>query len=141
MEGNSSGMTSLKYVVNKSFSMVAFESYVCLICDDLLTALPHKIGIQSCECGELKIEQTKNIHRVFGTFGKYYCTNPQKKKIVGDKIKVISGLFKGDEGIVTKLVPARERVKVLFEILGRPTEVEISEDEVDFPSAHPIGTG
>lgn len=90
-------MTSLKYVVNKSFSMVAFESYVCLICDDLLTALPHKIGIQSCECGELKIEQTKNIHRVFGTFGKYYCTNPQKKKIVGDKIKVISYTHKMDD--------------------------------------------
>ena len=90
-------MTSLKYVVNKSFSMVAFESYVCLICDDLLTALPHKIGIQSCECGELKIEQTKNIHRVFGTFGKYYCTNPQKRKIVGDKIKVISYTHKMDD--------------------------------------------
>lgn len=90
-------MTSLKYVVNKSFSMVAFESYVCLICDDLLTALPHKIGMQSCECGELKIEQTKNIHRVFGTFGKYYCTNPQKKKIVGDKIKVISYTHKMDD--------------------------------------------
>lgn len=90
-------MTSLKYVVNKSFSMVAFESYVCLICDDLLTALPHKIGMQSCECGELKIEQTKNIHRVFGTFGKYYCTNPQKKKIVGDIIKVISYTHKMDD--------------------------------------------
>ena len=90
-------MTSLKYVVNKSFSMVAFESYVCLICDDLLTATPNKIGIQSCECGELKIEQTKNIHRVFGTFGKYYCTNPQKKQIVGDKIKVISCTNKIDD--------------------------------------------
>lgn len=90
-------MTSLKYVVNKSFSMVAFESYVCLICDDLLTVLPHKIGMQSCECGGLKIEQTKNIHRVFGTFGKYYCTNPQKKKIVGNKIKVISYTHKMDD--------------------------------------------
>ena len=43
--------------------------------------------------------------------------------------------------MVTKLIPARERVRVLFEILGRPTEVEIDEQEVDFPSAHPIGTG
>ena len=66
---------------------------------------------------------------------------PDQPHKIGDKIKVISGLFKGDEGTVTKLVPARERIKVLFEILGRPTEVEISEDEVDFPSSHPIGTG
>ena len=60
---------------------------------------------------------------------------------VGDKVKVISGLFRGDEGTVTQLVPARERVKILFEILGRPTEVEIDEDIVDFPSAHPMGAG
>ena len=53
---------------------------------------------------------------------------------------MISGLFKGDQGVVTQLIPARERVRVLFEILGRPTEVEIDEQEVDFPSAHPIGT-
>ncbi|MDC0156689.1 hypothetical protein OAK38_02905 [Verrucomicrobia bacterium] len=60
---------------------------------------------------------------------------------VGDKVKVISGLFCGDEGTVTQLVPARERVKILFEILGRPTEVEIDEDIVDFPSTHPMSAG
>jgi len=66
---------------------------------------------------------------------------PDEPHKVGAKIKAISGIFKGDEGVVTKLVPARERVRVLFEILGRPTEVEIGEQEVDFPSAHPIGNG
>jgi transcriptional antiterminator RfaH len=66
---------------------------------------------------------------------------PDQPHKIGDNIKVISGLFKGDEGVVTQLIPARERVRVLFEILGRPTEVEIDEHEVDFPSAHPIGTG
>ncbi len=66
---------------------------------------------------------------------------PDQPHRIGDNIKVISGLFKGDQGIVTKLIPARERVRVLFEILGRPTEVEIDEDEVDFPTAHPIGSG
>ena len=65
---------------------------------------------------------------------------PDRPHRVGEKVKVISGLFKGDQGVVTQLVPARERVRVLFEILGRPTEVEINEDDVDFPSAHPIGT-
>ena len=65
---------------------------------------------------------------------------PDKPHCVGDKVKVIAGLFKGDEGIVTQLIPAKERVKVLFEILGRPTEVEINEQSLDFPSSHPIGT-
>ena len=66
---------------------------------------------------------------------------PDLPHMVGDKVKVISGLFRGDEGTVTQLVPALERVKILFEILGRPTEVEIDEDIVDFPSAHPMGAG
>ena len=66
---------------------------------------------------------------------------PDQPHKIGDNIKVISGIFKGDQGMVTQLIPARERVRVLFEILGRPTEVEIDEHELDFPSAHPIGTG
>ena len=66
---------------------------------------------------------------------------PDQPHKVGDNIKIISGLFKGGQGVVTQLIPARDRVRVLFEILGRPTEVEIDEQEVDFPSAHPIRTG
>tara|TARA_Y100001934_G_scaffold267865_1_gene349084 strand:+ start:693 stop:1238 length:546 start_codon:yes stop_codon:yes gene_type:complete len=66
---------------------------------------------------------------------------PDQPHRVGDSVRVISGLFRGDEGKVTQLVPARQRVKVLFEILGRSTEVEIDEDTVDFPSAHPLGVG
>ena len=66
---------------------------------------------------------------------------PDQPHRVGDNIKVISGLFQGEQGVVTQLIPARERVRVLFEMLGRPTEVEIDEQEVDFPSYHPIGTG
>ena len=42
---------------------------------------------------------------------------------------------------MTQLLPARERVKVLFEILGQPTEMEIDENSLDFPSAHPMSTG
>ena len=66
---------------------------------------------------------------------------PDQPHKVGDKVSIISGLFSGEEGTVTKLVPARDRVKILFEILGRPTEVEIDEDIVDFPSAHPLSAG
>lgn len=66
---------------------------------------------------------------------------PDQPHKIGDKIKVMSGIFKGGEGVVTQLISARERVRVLFEILGRPTVVEIDEQQLDFPSAHPIGTG
>ena len=65
---------------------------------------------------------------------------PDKTHQVGDKVKIISGLFKGGNGKVTKLIPTRERVKVLFEILGHNTEVEINEDSLEFPYAHPMST-
>ena len=66
---------------------------------------------------------------------------PDHPHKVGDNVKIISGLFKGGKGKVTQLLPARERVKVLFEILGQPTEMEIDENSLDFPSAHPMSTG
>ena len=65
---------------------------------------------------------------------------PDKIHSIGDKVTALSGLFKGDTGTVTQLVPARERVKVLFEILGRPTEVEIDENMLDFPTTHPLSS-
>ncbi len=65
---------------------------------------------------------------------------PDHPHKVGDKVKIIAGLFKGGEGEVTQLVPARERVRVLFELLGQPTEMEIDEHSLDFPSAHPMSS-
>ena len=64
---------------------------------------------------------------------------PDSPHQVGDQVTIIAGLFKGGSGKVTRLVSARERVKVLFEFLGRSTEVEIDEDALDFPKAHPMG--
>ena len=63
---------------------------------------------------------------------------PDQPHKIGQKVRAIAGLFKGDEGKVVKLIPSRERIKVLFEILGRSTEVEIDENFLDFPSVHPI---
>ena len=63
---------------------------------------------------------------------------PDQPHKIGQKVSAIAGLFKGDEGKVVQLIPSRERIKVLFEILGRSTEVEIDENFLDFPSVHPI---
>ena len=57
---------------------------------------------------------------------------------IGDEVQIVSGLFRGGEGKIVRLAPARERIKVLFEILGRETEVEISEEDIDFPSSNPM---
>ena len=65
---------------------------------------------------------------------------PDKTHEVGDTVKAVAGLFKGDTGSVTQLIPSRQRIKVLFEILGRDTEIEIGEEDVEFPLDHPIGS-
>ena len=44
---------------------------------------------------------------------------------VGQSVRIAEGPFQGLEVLVTRLLPARERVKVLLEFLGRPVETEI----------------
>ena len=63
---------------------------------------------------------------------------PDRPHQVGSKVTITEGLFKGGDGMVTRLIPARERVKVLLEFLGRPTVIEIDENSLDFPKAHPM---
>ena len=44
---------------------------------------------------------------------------------VGDEVEVATGSFTGFHGIVTRVMPARDRVAVLLEFLGRQTLVEL----------------
>jgi transcriptional antiterminator RfaH len=43
----------------------------------------------------------------------------------GDRVKISEGAFAGVEGVVTHILPARERVRVLMEFLGRRMEAEV----------------
>jgi transcriptional antiterminator RfaH len=63
---------------------------------------------------------------------------PDRPHQIGSEVTIIEGLFKGGNGMVTRLIPARERVKVLLEFLGRPTVIEIDENSLDFPKVHPM---
>jgi transcriptional antiterminator RfaH len=49
---------------------------------------------------------------------------------VGDSVKIAEGVFQGLHAVVTQLLPAKERVKVLLEFLGRPVEAEVSVPKV-----------
>ena len=44
---------------------------------------------------------------------------------VGDEVEVAGGVFGGFYGTVTRLMPARERVAVLLEFLGRQAVVDV----------------
>ena len=44
---------------------------------------------------------------------------------IGQAVEIIEGPFRGLQVVVTCLLPAKERVRVLFEFLGRSVQMEI----------------
>jgi len=49
---------------------------------------------------------------------------------VGEPVQIAGGAFHGLEAVVTQVLPARKRVTVLLEFLGRQTAVELPLDQV-----------
>jgi transcriptional antiterminator RfaH len=43
----------------------------------------------------------------------------------GDNVWIAQGAFAGLEAVVTQILPAKERVKVLMDFLGRKIEAEV----------------
>ncbi len=43
----------------------------------------------------------------------------------GDAVEIVEGPFRGQTGVVKQLLPARERVKVLLEVIGGTNEVDL----------------
>ena len=58
--------------------------------------------------------------------------------VPGDGVRIVQGIFKGLDGVVTQILPAKERVKVLLEFLGRTMEVEIKQPAVLSEMGHPL---
>lgn len=57
---------------------------------------------------------------------------------VGEEVNVISGPFRGLRAVVSRVMPARERVAVLLEVLGMEREVEVAFDTVIADIPHPM---
>jgi transcriptional antiterminator RfaH len=49
---------------------------------------------------------------------------------IGQPVQIIEGPFRGLDGVVTHLLSAKERIRVLLEFLGRSLETEISTAKV-----------
>ncbi len=64
-----------------------------------------------------------------------YC-GPAEIRVIGDqisqgdKIRVLDGVFEGLEAVVTQVLPAGERVKILMDFLGREIEAEVERKSV-----------
>jgi transcriptional antiterminator RfaH len=49
----------------------------------------------------------------------------ERRVRVGDEVEIIGGGFAGLSGVVTRVMPARERVAVLMNFFGRQTVIEV----------------
>jgi len=59
---------------------------------------------------------------------------------VGTEVKLLDGPFGGVKALVTQVMPAQARVKVLLELLGMEREVEVDEQGVIPEIVHPLAT-
>lgn len=55
----------------------------------------------------------------------------------GDEVEIVGGALRGIEAVVTRVMPARDRVRVLLEFLGQLREVEISGHDISTPKRIP----
>jgi transcriptional antiterminator RfaH len=56
----------------------------------------------------------------------------------GDQVQIVGGAFIGLEAVVTQVLSAKERVKVLMDFLGRKMEAEVQRSSVLRQVAHPL---
>lgn len=57
---------------------------------------------------------------------------------IGEEVNVISGPFRGLNAVVTRVMPAKERVAILLEVLGMEREIEVSTASVLPEVPHPL---
>ena len=56
----------------------------------------------------------------------------------GDSVRIAEGIFAGLDAVVIKVLPARERVKILLDFLGRRIEAEVEHSSVLRHTVHPL---
>ena len=57
---------------------------------------------------------------------------------VGEETTILDGGLRGLKVIVTKVIPAKERVQVLMELLGTKVEAEFPENALEHRKRHPL---
>ena len=57
---------------------------------------------------------------------------------LGQEVQVVEGAFAGLSAVVTRMMPARQRVAVLLEFLGRMSETEVPIGSVLSAARHPL---
>jgi transcriptional antiterminator RfaH len=92
----------------------------------------HSPGIQGIvQFGDdLATVDSALIHSLQQASGEDEIVTIDPEITVGQEVRITTGPFQGLEALVTRLMPAKERIRVLLSFLGRPVETEISLPQV-----------
>jgi transcriptional antiterminator RfaH len=76
-------------------------------------------GLKQCTNGEELIEVKSNLEQ-------------------GETVRIISGALSGLEAVVTQVLPAKERVRILLNFLGQEIQAEVAAPDVIAETTHPL---
>jgi transcriptional antiterminator RfaH len=111
-----------------------FPCYIFIRCvlESKLAEIQHTSGV----CGLIrfgeKIPQIDDarIEELQECFTAEEPMNVESRLAPADEIRIADGVFAGIRAFVLRVMPARMRVQVLLDILGRPTPVEVDRASV-----------
>jgi transcriptional antiterminator RfaH len=111
-----------------------FPCYIFVHCviEDRIAEIQHTSGIRSIVHFGSKIPVIPDliIEELQSCFELDDIITVESRLAPGDAVMVADGAFAGMPARVLKNLPAKKRVQILLEILGRPTSVEVGQNSV-----------
>ena len=80
----------------------------------------------------------RDLQSVVPEGGREETITIQPEVRMGEEVQVVEGAFAGLKAVVTRIMPARQRVAVLLEFLGRLSETEVPVATVLPTARHPL---
>ena len=111
-----------------------FPCYIFVRCviEEKINEIRHTNGISSLVRFGLEIPKIADaiIEELQKCFEAEEPMTVENRLLPGDEVAVADGAFAGMSAYVLRNLPARKRVQVLLDILGRPTPVEVDRNSV-----------
>lgn len=111
-----------------------FPCYIFVRCvlEAALNEIQHTSGIRGMVRFGLKIPSLDEarIEELQEWFAAEEPMNVESRLAPADEVRIADGVFAGVRAFVLRVMPARMRVQVLLDILGRPTPVELDRNSV-----------
>jgi transcriptional antiterminator RfaH len=110
-----------------------FHGYLFVHCviEKCLNDIRHTNGISSLVRFGGRIPTVSEA--IIGELQECFAEEPmfvEDRLLPGDEVTVGDGAFRGMKAFVLRVLPARQRVQILLEVLGGPTPVEVDRSSV-----------